>query len=144
MYNYYGEKDPMQELVGRTIDSLSISDDETVLVFDTDMGPIVFGTDGDCCSRSWFNDVLGVNSLMGAKVTEVEEVPMAYLKGKELEKYDRYEVIKVYGYKLKTTHGYADLIFRNSSNGYYGGTVYRMKGAPNRLTYRPLAEDWQA
>ena len=33
------------------------------------------------------------------------------------------DVIKHYGYTVTTPMGYFDILFRNSSNGYYGGSL---------------------
>lgn len=38
--------------------------------------------------------------------------------GRTRQKYD-----EAYGYKIFTDKGQADIIFRNSSNGYYGGSL---------------------
>lgn len=111
----------MNELIGKKILSVSISHDEHILAFTTNQGVIAYEAEGDCCSESWFADITGVNALIGATVQSVDEV--------DLENYDvedgrsRQEYDQVYGFKLITDKGYADIVFRNSSNGYYGGQI---------------------
>lgn len=78
-----------------------------------------FWCEGDCCSESWISDLIGVENIIGAVVSHVE--------CKELPDYNckdgrgRQEEDEVYGFTFKTDKGDFDLIFRNSSNGYYGG-----------------------
>lgn len=93
----------------------------------------VYRAEGDCCSESWVADILGVEALRGGTVASVEDSPLE-------EDYDledgrcRRECDKVYGYRLVTDKGRADIIFRNSSNGYYGGWL-------NSIDYRPAGHD---
>lgn len=50
----------MKELIGKEIESLYISQSQTCMTFvTTDGEEITYEVDGDCCSHSWFNDILG-------------------------------------------------------------------------------------
>ena len=58
---------------------------------------------------------------------------------------DMYECIKVYFYKFRTPIGYATLEMRNSSNGYYGGSMefaYPDHNFNDDLSFRVLTEDF--
>lgn len=159
----------MKELEGRLINSIALNDDQTLLSFETDKGILNYRAIGDCCSVSWFNDILGVSALLGGKVTEVIE-----MKEKEAEEYeskekhpftpqiaieDNTELIQIYGYKIITNKGHGEIIFRNASNGYYGGELelveddahclspwraYNLGDEPTREKeiMHPIIEDW--
>jgi len=122
-YETYGDVHVMQNLVGRKVSALSISDDQTTLVVTHDAGEARYFTDGDCCSETWIADIVGVDRLLGQTVLAVEDVAMESVEdGRTRQDYDQF-----YGIKLTTTGGCVDLIYRNSSNGYYGGSLERLK-----------------
>lgn len=139
----------MKELVGKTITALyldnQLSDDR--LIFETDQGQLVWDTYSDCCSETWFADIVGVFALIGGTVTEVSEVSLEVLTPHQLdESRTRQDYDSIYGYKLKTDKGYADIIFRNSSNGYYGGSCFINTNAPHvdTSTLKQITDDWSA
>lgn len=131
----------MNALTGKNIIGLSVSDDQHYLSFQTNAGPITFIVEGDCCSESWFADITGVNALIGGTVNGVEIVSM---EGYNVDDgRGRQEEDAVYGYKILTDKGYADIVFRNSSNGYYGGWLEEFSGdAPANMM--PITADWSA
>lgn len=104
----------MEELIGQKILSLWVFRD-TALIFETENGFYVYVTYGDCCSESWFQDITGISSLINAIVLEVNEISLGEVDG------TRQDVDQIYGVKIKTDKGWTDIVFRNSSNGYYGG-----------------------
>ena len=114
-----GEGERMNELIGKKLSGILVNEDATVLVFETDGGPVAYEAEGDCCSQSWFADITGIGNVLGYVVRAVEEV--------ELPDYNvddgrgRDEEDAVYGYRIRTDGGVMDVVFRNSSNGYYGG-----------------------
>lgn len=130
----------MNELIGKKILSIHINDDQSILAFNTAQGVVAYEVEGDCFSESWFADITGVNALLGATVQSAEEV--------DLENYNvndgrcRQEEDEVYGVKLITDKGYADIVFRNSSNGFYGGWINFYKGElPENMT-EITGNDW--
>jgi len=131
----------MNKLIGKKINGISINDDQSILSFDTDRGQVNYVADGDCCSESWFADITGVSALIGGTVATVEEVSM---DGYNVEDgRGRQNKDEAYGYKLITDKGYADIVFRNSSNGYYGGNLkYYKKALPAGMT--AIEDDWHA
>jgi len=113
------EKGPFEDLVGKLIKGIYINKSSLdVLEFETDAGPMLYVAEGDCCSESWFADV-DCDNLIGGTVTSVKEIDG--LPNELVDCFTRQEVDRVYGYKIKTDIGEGDIIFRNSSNGYYGG-----------------------
>ena len=57
----------------------------------------------------------------------------------------RQKIDEAYGYKITTDKGHADIIFRNSSNGHYGGWLKNaniLKEIPNDL--KEIRSDWSA
>jgi hypothetical protein len=127
----------MKKLKGLKILGLYICEDSEILVFHTNEGLRGYRLEGECCSTSWFNDVIGVEALVNATVQEVESINMDYVDS------DEYEEVKSYGYKIKTDRGYADIIFRNGSNGYYGARMYTCEPYIDS-GYKKITQDWTA
>lgn len=134
-------------LVGHRVLALYVTEGEDILVIVTDRhdegGPVLLlDTAGDCCSTSWWADVVGVKQLVNATVTAVE--------GIELDTYDvndgrtRQDEDIAYGERIHTDRGSCDLIYRNSSNGYYGGWCKPRWSANVPAGARPITEDWRA
>lgn len=139
----------MHALEGRRVEQLRIEQGDERLIFVTDQGPIAYETDGDCCSETWFADITGVDCLLGHVVTKIEDVEYANYDGAdgirppEEDGRSRQEVDQYYGVKLTTDLGYVDIVYRNSSNGYYGGDCEQT----DRVGLEDTAEitsDWQA
>lgn len=130
-HRYLSTEHVLSDLIGRTVTAIHWSEDRIVL--ETDDGPRAYYVDGDCCSHSYFHDFFGVEHLLNnGPVTEVDDVDLADddPRFSEPVSQDDYEEIKVYGYRLTTVHPVfgevsSVLSFRNSSNGYYGGSMDR-------------------
>lgn len=138
-----------QGLEGRTILGLAVSHDQHFLRFETEMGPLTFITEGDCCSETWFADVCGVDALLGARILRIDVLPLP--KKAPVDGRCRKDIDKQYGVKFVTTKGWCDVIFRNSSNGYYGGWVEGPleQEAPDARVLHPqvwtaITADWSA
>ena len=132
----------MKDLVGKTIEAIFVSPGGEYLLFVTNQGDITYATRGDCCSVTWFADITGVEALIGGKVEVTWEVNMGSYNVND-GRCRQVEDI-AYGYKIRTDKGYADIVFRNSSNGYYGGGIYRTHKILRRQYMRPITEDWRA
>lgn len=136
----------MRELMGKRINEILIdADEQHYLVFKTDQGDIAYFAEGDCCSESWFYHLLGVDALLGHTVLSVEEV----WDGEDPpDEFSRQEVDRLYCVKLVTDSGYADIEFRNSSNGYYGGWLSMIDAAHDdefvKTRFVPVTEDYIA
>lgn len=133
----------MQELVGKRIQELWLSEGEEILKVVTDQETIYFIGYGDCCSETWFADLVGVNALIGGVVQSAEAVPA--INGDDVDhERSRQDYDIVYGYKLVTDKGYSDIVFRNSSNGYYDGSLevaYELPHWYADWTFRLITED---
>lgn len=134
------EAELMASLVGKTIREILVSDDDSTLVLATDQGDVILVAEGDCCSECWFADLLGVPALLGHPILKVEGIDLPDYNTNDGR--GRQDVDSVYSYKFTTARGHADLIFRNSSNGYYGGGLTLGIGRPPRL--KPITADWSA
>lgn len=110
----------MKELIGKIVSGLRINDDQSVLTFDHPDGTNTsYFAEGDCCSETWFADITGISALLGGTVRHVEDVELPSVEdGRTRQKWDEF-----YGVKLSTDKGFADIVYRNSSNGYYGGHI---------------------
>lgn len=119
----------LQDLVGRKVNKIFLN--STYLKFVTDKGDLVYGVDGDCCSVSYFYDFYGVKNLLeNGIVKEIKTVELDPTDLKIKNKND-FDSISVYGYQITTeSKDYGDVTsvfsFRNSSNGYYGGSIEKV------------------
>jgi len=132
----------MNDLLGKTIRKIYLNDDETRLFVFHDQGLAAYECYAECCSHTWIADIVGVSSLIGHTVLEAEEV--------DVDVEDRDDICPdcdlFFGIKLKTTGGYVDIVYRNSSNGYYGGSLLRDEKAvvPDLAELNEITEDYSA
>lgn len=134
----------MKELIGKTITGLRISEGEEILSFDTKDGcTFVYRAYGDCCSETWFADITGVSALIGGTVASADFVDMDGTynvdDGRGRQDYDQ-----AYGVKIMTDRGHADIIYRNSSNGYYGGDIELVSERYSDECSTQITDDWTA
>lgn len=142
----------MKELIGKKILGMSVSDDQHYLKFTTDQGDLIYQAWGDCCSESWFADII-VNvryhssEQFGDDVVEVEEIQMPLWANKVVNNDGRcrQDYDDVYGYKILTKDGSNfEVIYRNSSNGYYGGDCVHVKEPYETVEWIEITDDWSA
>ncbi|OBJ40261.1 hypothetical protein A5630_25255 [Mycolicibacterium mucogenicum] len=125
-----------EEIVGKKVLGVYIS--EEYLVLETDQGRVAFDVEGDCCSYSYFYDIVGADKLIAnGPIVEVNELDLS-----EQNHDANYESIAVYGYEFVSEHpvwGEQTTVvsFRNASNGYYGGWM-QMVHSPDRLNVNEL------
>lgn len=131
----------MYELTGRTIHRLLISDDQSILEIQTDSGSLYYEAEGGGCSESWFADITGVQALLGGTCRLVEEIKLHDYNLEDGR--SRQEEDQAYGYRITTDKGRADIVFRNSSNGYYGGWL-RLCNESHGLPMKEITDDWSA
>ncbi len=130
----------MKELIGKTVVSLEVNECENVLVFNCTDDKVVYYAYGDCCSETWFADIVGVHCLLGATVLDSQDISLPYVEdGRCRQEYDQF-----YGVKLMTDKGYVDIVYRNSSNGYYGGSIELCENDLAYETFREITDDWSA
>ena len=109
----YGNKNL---LVGAVI--LSMTHDDDAITFVTDKGTCTAHTYGDCCSSTWIESVELPARGFPATVQEVLNVDLPSPASDR----DR-EEMQYYGLRIVTDNGDIDIDYRNSSNGYYGGSL---------------------
>ena len=115
----------MRELIGKKIVAAYLNSEKTQIGFDLEGGErLLYETTGDCCSYSWIEDVSNEEYLAGARVVDVQDV---HVEGIGVaESGDDY--IQCYGVTVVLEGRPAFLLeYRNSSNGYYGGSIERAK-----------------
>jgi len=107
----------MEELLGKKIDAIYISECRTYLAFIYNLSgdSIVYIATGDCCSETWFESIINPEIIIGEYIIEIG------IKNSRIIAKDADETIESNGYILKTKKGYTDIEYRNSSNGYYWG-----------------------
>lgn len=150
----------MKELVGKLVTNVYVSDDDYYMKFDIkDEQPIIYKAYGDCCSETWFADI-----LVGYRFPEEDrkKYPLEVLSCENLDIPEwlqevivadgrgRQESDTVYGFKLTfKDHAWRSvvehdltIVFRNSSNGYYGGEVI-LADQQNKYTKEALEDvEW--
>ncbi len=143
----------LQCLIGKRFNKLEVSERENYLrVTTTEGNTHVFYARGDCCSESWFSEILGVHKLFEGNVLEARAVSLEEINFRERQSRQQRDL--VYGFRILTEAGTVQLVFRNSSNGYYGGNIelynaddkYRKKDI-SKLKWRNIASDeydWEA
>lgn len=136
---YYSED--MRKLVGHKVMGVFVSNDEEEMIFVTATGAFLYRTYGDCCSLTWFADMVGVKQLIGHTVLKAEAIDMP----DPLDTRERSDEDQNYGIRLTTDGGVCDIVYRNASNGYYGGSIDFVEVLPTTLDkFRPIYEDWSA
>ena len=108
-------------LIGKTITDLLIADDREAMLFKTQDGDIVARCYGDCCSHTWLEDIELPALGFPAVVLSVEDLDMPTGLPTKTKNYE--EEMKYYGCKIVTDRGDIVVAYRNSSNGYYGGSL---------------------
>lgn len=78
--------------------------------------------EADCCSESWVSDIIDFDNMIDAEIISVEILEDRQATEEE-NKRTRGLRDKIYGIKIFSMKGYTDIIFRNSSNGYYGSEI---------------------
>jgi hypothetical protein len=138
------------DIVGKTLTTIYVdsSHHEFLKLECSDESSCIIYVEGDCCSESWWADIIGVKSALGGMIISwrvLEMPPMEYPEkgagkggaftdrmramGKQKSRFidgrrTRQDCDECYGFEITTTKGTITLAFRNSSNGYYGGRAY--------------------
>jgi len=105
--------DVFKGLVGCVLNGAPVVKDDNLYVL-TSRGPFVFGAEGDCCARCYWDEVEVPADVDGAQVLSVED-----------EGWDRIDapgdVEERCFVTIRTTAGAITATLRLSHNGYYGG-----------------------
>lgn len=127
--------DGLNRLYGVTITDIRIGESQhtgyfqdvykiETLTFVTDKGLISFDGEADCCSETWFADFFNIPDVLNSKVISVEVIDLEVGDyNVEKDNRTRQECDEVYGYRIRTEKGSGVFSLRNSSNGWYGGSI---------------------
>lgn len=132
------ENSALESIVGKRISSLEIAD--SAICFVSDGARLNYELCADCCSVTWLHRVINVAALIGQTVTAIVEISTDAVDvndGLCRQDYDT-----AYGIGIRTDLGVCQVLYRNSSNGYYGGWIERSK-EPNVDT-TPITQDFDA
>lgn len=143
LLNEYGP-----QLLGLVVSELYVTDKEHMLALVTNRSEtpvLVLDTEGDCCSESWWADAIGVKQLLGHRVTGAVQIDLP----EPDDDRGRQDEDRAYGVRIHTEGGECDLVFRNSSNGYYGRWCKPGWCKPRWAeslpdSARKIEEDWRA
>lgn len=136
----------LDSLDGKTVVAIDVCDEEEAIRFRFDEGePVIWQVEGDCCSHSYWHEAFGLNQIRGATVVAARSIELPELPhAEDGSDYSGGECIQAYGVCIVTDKGAGTLVFRNSSNGYYGG--WCELATTNRWTNNKwrtiLAGDW--
>jgi hypothetical protein len=127
------------KLVGASIVDIYINDNGerlAIVVGGTDfmVSVMLLEAEGDCCSNSWVEHVGNAEAGHMARYHDWAEVDMSPqagsgLTGQEASDFSSGE-LKLYFFKLFTSKGEVLFEMRNSSNGYYGGSLEFRRWVP--------------
>lgn len=111
-------------LVGRRVDRLYVRED--AITFECDNGLNTYELEADCCSHTWMADVFDFDQVAGKVIERVEDdLPEGYdvEDGRCKQEFDSaYGIVLIAGDGSRTR-----LVYRNSSNGYYGGWISKVE-----------------
>lgn len=127
-------------LVGSTVKSIVINDDNTSVVIETDEGTYQLTWYGDYCASCFLAHVSGIDNLIGARIQSVEDS-----EWKDISPDAEYgDVTESMGTTIKTTKGWVTFETRLEHNGYYGGWIEVTRyDEPQKLKdYKELTKDF--
>lgn len=106
-------------LIGNALTGIKLAKDNQAILFELANGTQVkVLVDGDCCSHSWVEHIELPALGFPATVTAVIDQGQVDEKNN-----DEYECLRYYVTKIVTDKGEIVIDYRNSSNGYYGGSL---------------------
>lgn len=112
-----------EELLGKTLKSIKISDDKWSIVFETETGEkYKMEGESDCCNSVTVEDIAGnLDDLIGSPILQAEEATSGENpEGVNPEYQDSFTWTF---YKLATVKGYVTIRWYGESNGYYSESV---------------------
>lgn len=111
----------MNPLVGKTLTGVKLATDKEAIKFQTTDGDIVARCDADCCSYTWIESIENTIRDFPALVTSAEDIEDGLPE--TVENDPEHDYLQFYGFKVTTDKGVLVIDYRNSSNGYYGGSL---------------------
>lgn len=111
----------MNPLIGKTLTGVKLAKDKEAILFQTTEGEIVARCDADCCSYTWIESVENTIREFPAVVSAANDIEDGLPE--TIENDPEYDCLQFYGFKIATDRGVLVIDYRNSSNGYYGGSL---------------------
>ena len=121
---YYGGSCDITELLGKTLSSVSATDDEVKFVtVEGDVYKMLHFQ--DCCESVYVESIVGdLDDLVGEPIVRAEEAEDLFDIIKNADKEESSDESYTWTfYKLATRKGYVDIRWYGSSNGYYSESV---------------------
>ena len=111
-----------EALIGRQVTKVEVSPDREKITFTTTTGNVVLSVYSDCCSYTWIEEISDLPALFGT-ISEVNNLDMPDLGSLSTQYCPAPDEVQYYGLQIITEHGRCTIDYRNSSNGYYGGSL---------------------
>lgn len=112
------------DLYEKTIAAVSGGKNKPLVIEFTDGTEAEFDVYGDCCSVSWIEHLEVPPDIAGARFYDAYQVDMDEPPGVDWSGHD---CLSFYAAHFVTSRGLIIAEFRNDSNGYYGGQMFRVK-----------------
>ena len=129
--------------VGKTIDNVFINQDLTAFKFIfADATEIFLNTDADCCSETWVEHINNFEYAVGATIEETKTTDLGYAIPTRQECDQLYSATIVCTRNEYPRRVELDIEFRNSSNGYYGGSIEWDSNSYGKNEWTELKEDF--
>lgn len=113
-------------LVGCLIKEVNLTHNKEKINFKLEDITLKYNCVGDCCSTSWIESIDDMENMINSKILSIEMLELETIKN-----HPEYDSLKRLDYLIKTSKGDTRLEFRNSSNGYYGGSLEFVKWVRN-------------
>lgn len=112
-------------LIGKVVRAVFLADDREAIKFELSDGQpaIVSMVNADCCSHTWIEDILGCDAILDSPVLEVGDLELPDALCGVTKTDNSEEEMQYYGFFVQTAKGRCTIAYRNSSNGYYGGSL---------------------
>ena len=132
---YYREDEEwdMNKLIGFKVKEIELSDDSESLTLygehqNGKYGHYSINTEGECCSQSWIESIFEPNALIGYEILKIDHIELPDSYYESIPGTTHYEdYVQYYGFAMYTSNGKCVIDYRNSSNGYYGGSIWLSK-----------------
>lgn len=138
-------KSVLKDLVGRTIITLELGsyyDDDpgSYLRFtDKDGYQFIYHADGNSCSSSYINDILNVKDFLNNPILNILDRDLED-RNKILGDYDHHTF---YGVTIQTLWTPLEIVYRNESNGYYGGHLTKVDEVKSGIRWVVVTDDME-
>lgn len=110
----------LEKLIGQYIYEI-YQDDYRIVFRYGDNQWLEMNAEGGCCSSSWIENVEIIPGAVGSKVVSFTDNYTDTIDSPDHECLQSYQTV------ISTAHGSISIEYRNSSNGYYGGSLEEAK-----------------